>query len=352
MASNFLLLSLPENRRGRGPGSRSGCASGRWEEAARKGGTQRRCGEWQGAPGRALYSRRAGGLHGALRLSGRRTSGQQGSRGPRRSQGAQTSRGTRAPRLVGRRGPRVSEVLGCRGPGACGGPGVRNDAGAVSAAGVPTPGREPPVPAPPGNSRGKRPAPTRADALRAARARLGALKERTPSGPGSRAAPRRRSRATPSPAPERGRAGEEREAPALRPRSSLQGCGASAPTGSAAGGRQATSPRGRGLCWGRDPVCGWAGLVGRKGCWMGGACADGRGLRRPRRVSAASRRMALAQPRPRLQTRSPTGLHGCERWMSVPLSDREARQWRRLEAARGTLGSGLAIDPARRARSR
>lgn len=60
MASNFLLLSLPENRRGRGPGSRSGCASGRWEEAARKGGTQRRCGEWQGAPGRALYSRRAG----------------------------------------------------------------------------------------------------------------------------------------------------------------------------------------------------------------------------------------------------------------------------------------------------
>ena len=169
-----------------------------------------------------------------------------------------------------RGGPQGERGLGVQGAWGLGGPGVRTDSGAVRAAGVPTPGREPPVPAPPGNIRGKRPAPTRADTHGAG---LGALKERTPSGPGSRAALRRRSRATPSPAPERGRAGEGREASALRLRSSLQDCGASAPPGRSTGGRAATSSWGAGLVLGAGPPsAGGRGSWGRKRCWMGGTC--------------------------------------------------------------------------------
>lgn len=178
--------------------------------------------------------------------------------------------GYKGPDICGAQGTQGERGLGVQGAWGLGGPGVRTDSGAVRAAGVPTPGREPPVPAPPGNIRGKRPAPTRADTHGAG---LGALKERTPSGPGSRAALRRRSRATPSPAPERGRAGEGREASALRLRSSLQDCGASAPPGRSTGGRAATSSWGAGLVLGAGPPsAGGRGSWGRKRCWMGGTC--------------------------------------------------------------------------------
>ncbi|CAN0483160.1 unnamed protein product [Rangifer tarandus platyrhynchus] len=85
MASNFLLLAARGQAREE-PWEPLRRRSGRWEEAACKGGTQGR--------------RRAGGMHGARRLSGTRTPGQQGSRGSRRSQAPSCEVGGVGPEAV------------------------------------------------------------------------------------------------------------------------------------------------------------------------------------------------------------------------------------------------------------
>ena len=95
IASNFCFSRCQRT----GAGGALGAAQrrpGRWEEAACKGGTRSRRG--------------AGGLHGARRLSGSRTPGQQGSRAQEPKARGSWAHGD----------PRVRRALGAQGPEICG----------------------------------------------------------------------------------------------------------------------------------------------------------------------------------------------------------------------------------------